>query len=185
MREQSISALVMHFKVLQAKVLTFFASCLCICLMCCTTHAGAGVLIDRIIASVNDSAITLSEFRERLAAVRTALPKATEDEVLQSMINGILILDKARQMRLEARNADDLIAEYINVRIRAGVLIRDEEIDRYFQEHRSEFGKQMNSTTRAQIEELLTEQEVNRALEKHLKELRSGAAISIQLEATK
>lgn len=156
--------------------------CLCWIMIFVNTLAYANDLLDRVVASVNDTAITMSEFRERLSAVRKTVPKATEDEVLQSMINGLLILDKARQMRLEAKRADDLIAEYINMKIRAAILIRDEEIERYYREHQLEFGKEQIGAVRLKIEELLTEQEVNRVLEKHLKELREGADITIQQE---
>lgn len=151
------------------------------CVLFSPSSVHAGEVIDRVVASVNTTAITLSEFRERLAVVRRTLPGATEEEVLNSMINGVLMLEKARQMRLEGKNADDLIAEYVNIRIRSSVLIRDDEIDRYISQHQSELAQNRNAAVRAKVEELLTEQEVNRELEKHLRELRDGADIMIQL----
>lgn len=169
----------MHSKFLCAIVL---AGCL---LIAHPAISHADPVIDRVVASVNDTAITLSEFQERLRAVRSTMPSASPEEVINGMINGMLMLEKARQMRLEGKTGDDLIAEYVNIKIRAAVLIRDDEIDRYIQQHESELGKQSGSAIRARVEELLTEKEVNRMLEEHIRDLREGAAISIQLEATK
>lgn len=153
------------------------------CILLWPAFAVCQELVDRVVASVGTTAITLSEFRERYAALKAKQPDTTEEKAINSMINGILLLEKARQMRLEGKNADDLIAEYINVKIRAAILIRDEEIDRYLSEHRLKPGAQENASFRAKVEELLTEKEVNKALEKHLKELREAADVRIQLSA--
>jgi len=154
---------------------------LVVCILLRPAFAVCQELVDRIVASVGTTAITLSEFQERFAALKGNHPDTTEEEAVNSMINGVLLLEKARQMRLEGKNADDLIAEYINVKIRAAILIRDEEIDRYLSEHRLKPRAQENASVRAKVEELLTEKEVNKALDKHLKELRETADIRIQL----
>lgn len=156
---------------------------LIVCILLWPAFAVCQELVDRVVASVGTTAITLSEFQERFTALKGKHPDTTEEEAVNSMINGVLLLEKARQMRLEGKNADDLIAEYINVKIRAAILIRDEEIDRYLIEHRLKPGAQENASVRAKVEELLTEKEVNKALEKHLKELREAADVRIQLSA--
>lgn len=161
--------------------LTLQAVSLVVCLLLWPAFAACQELADRVVASVGTTAITLSEFQERFAALKAKQPDTSEEAAINSMINGILLLEKARQMRLEGKHADDLIAEYINVKIRAAILIRDEEIDRYLSEHRLKPGTQENASVRTKVEELLTEKEVNKALEKHLKELREAADIRIQL----
>jgi hypothetical protein len=160
--------------------LALLAVLLIVCTLLWPVSGACQELVDRVVASVGTTAITLSEFQERFAALKAEHPDTTEEAAINSMINGILLLEKARQMRLEGKSADDLIAEYINVKIRAAVLIRDEEIDRYLSDHRLKPGSQENASVRAKVEELLTEQEVNKALERHLKELRDGADIRIQ-----
>jgi len=140
-----------------------------------------GELIDRVVASVGTTAITLSEFQQRLALLREKQPSITEDEVINSMINGLLLLEKARQLRIEGKNSDDLIAEYVNLKIRSAILIRDEQIDNYLRDHHQQLGVRNDSSVREKVEELLIEQEFNKALEKHIKELRETADIRIQL----
>jgi len=156
---------------------------LVVCVLLWPAFAACQELVDRVVASVGTTAITLSEFQERFAALKGKQPDMNEEEAVNTMINGVLLLEKARQLRLEGKSADDLIAEYINVKIRAAILIRDEEIDRYLSEHSIKPSAQENASVRAKVEELLTEQEVTRSLQKHLKELRESADIRIQLSA--
>ncbi len=138
-------------------------------------------LIDRIVAYVDDQAITYSEFRDRYARMKEAVPGITEDEAVNSMINTLLLLDQARQMRLEAVSDDDLVKEYVDIKIKSGVFIKEEVLVDYYNKHKEEFRGRDYLTVREIIEKYLTELETNKRLKEHLGELRKKTNIVIQL----
>ncbi len=172
--EPCISALAMRFKT----VLRVIAALAFGVTAVSAAHAGSEV-IDRIVASVNNTAITLSELRERHAAMKNTLPSMTEHEVLQSMINAQLLLEKARHMRVEGSSPDELIATYIDLKIRAFIVVREDAIRGYYQDNRDKLGGNDYRLVRDEIEKYLTEQEANRLLQQHIESLRAGADITV------
>ena len=64
----------------------------------------------------------------------------TEEEAVNSMINNLLLLEQAHKMRLEASTDDDLVKEYIEIRIKSRVFIKEEQVAAYYAGHRTEFG---------------------------------------------
>jgi hypothetical protein len=140
------------------------------------------VLIDRVIAYVDDRAITYSELNERYAILKKAAPGITKEETLNSMINALLMLQKAKKMRLEASTEDDLIKEYLNVTIRSRIAVSEDKLLEYYNKNRSEFKGKEFIEVKGEIEKYLTELETNARLKEHLKELRAGANIVIQLK---
>lgn len=138
-------------------------------------------VVDRVIASVDDTAITLSEFEEQYATVAKKLKEVVGDEVLNSMINSLLLLNEAKKMRLEAPTKDEIVRDYIDIRIKAPIVIREEEIEAFYRAHADEFGGKEYIAVRDEIESYLFELETNRQLKKHLEELRRQAEIVIQL----
>ncbi len=142
------------------------------------SHAGSEV-IDRVVASVNNTAITLSELRDKHAAMKKAMPSMTERETLQSMINAQLLLEKARHMRIEGNSPDELIATYIDLKIRSSIVVQEDEVRGFYRDNRDKFGGNDYRQVRDEIEKYLTEQETNRLLQKHIESLRTGADITV------
>ena len=160
---------------------------LIILLMICLHAASVGsvcsaALIDRIVAYVDDHAITLSEFQSKFEKLRKMLPNVTEEEAVNSMINNILLLRQAHRMRLEAASEDDLVKEYIDVRIRSRVFIKEEQLTAYYSEHKKELDGKDYLSVRDDIEKYLSELEINRQLKELLQELRKESNIVVQLK---
>jgi isopentenyl diphosphate isomerase/L-lactate dehydrogenase-like FMN-dependent dehydrogenase len=139
-------------------------------------------LIDRVIAYVDDRAITYSEFEERYKKIRQAVPDITEEEALNSMVNALLLLQRAKKMRLEAPNEDDLIKEYLDITIKSRIVLKEEKMLEYYNNNRHSFGDREFSAVRPEIEKYMLELETNMQLKEHLKELRRQSNIVIQLK---
>lgn len=142
----------------------------------------AADLIDRVVAFVDDHAITYSEFKQKYDQMKQAVPGITEQEVANAMINNILIIQQARKIRIEAKSDDDLIKEYIDVRIKSRIYIKEEQLAAYYAAHKGEFHGKDYLAVRDEIEKYLTELELNRQLKDHIEELRSKSNIVIQLK---
>jgi len=142
-------------------------------------------MVDRIVATINDQAITLSELEDKYAAMRKIVPSMTEQGALNSMINSALLLEKARQMKLEGKTPDDLIAAYIDLRIRGSVIVREDDVEKFYRDNRQDFAGKSYESVHDQIERYLVEEETTRLLKKHLEELRAAADITILLSDTK
>jgi len=140
-----------------------------------------GRLVDRVVASINDDAITLREFRSYYDSVRVVTPDITEGEGIQTLINRRLILHDAERMNLEGRTKDEKIQRYISIRIRSFVKIRQEEIREFYNEHAGRFRGLSLEDVSDKIERLLIEREVNRRLREHLNKLRRKAYIRVNL----
>lgn len=181
-----ISALGMHFKrfqiancKLQISKIIYFAFCI-FYFAFCTRGAGAEV-IDRVMAYVDDSAITLSEFRDNYARMKETMKTMTEEEAINSMINRQLLLKEAKKMRLEAPTKDDLLKDYVDIKIRASIVISERDVESFFTGHPDEFRGKDLASVRDEIEKYLFEIEVNKQLKKHIEDLRSHSEIRIQL----
>jgi hypothetical protein len=138
-------------------------------------------LIDRVIAYVDDHAITYSEFREKFESMREVVPDITEEEAVNSMINTLLLLDQARKMRFEAASDDDLVKEYVDIKIQSRVFIKEDQLKEYYNNHKGEFGEKDFLAVHDTIEKYLLEVETNKQLKEHLEELRGKSNIVIQL----
>lgn len=139
-------------------------------------------LLDRVVAYVDDHAITYSEFNERFEKLKEVVPGITEEEAVNSMINTYLLLQQARRMRLEAASDDDLVKEYIDISVKSRVFIKEETLMNYYETHKADFGGKDYPAVRDQIEKYLTELETNKKLKEHIEELRKKANIVIQLK---
>ena len=152
------------------------------CLIAGNSHAET---LERVVAYVNNTAITLTEFRKEAQRTRKTLDKASDSEIINSMINRILLLQEAKQMRLEAPDDDKLIQEYIDIKIKSGIIIREEDIERFYNENRDRFKGQNYLGVRDQIEKYLSELETNKRLKDQIEELRAKSDIKIQLTPSK
>ncbi len=140
-----------------------------------------GGIKDRVVAFVDNTAITLSELEERYAKTAEVSPGITRDEVLNTMVNRLLLLREAKKMRLEAPSEDELLKEYIDLKIRAFIKIKEEELIDFYKEHISDFHGRRFEDVREGIEDYLIEKELNERLKIHISELRGKAYIKIQL----
>lgn len=139
-------------------------------------------LIDRVVAFVDEEAITLSEFRSQYDNIRELSPDVTREEVIQTIINRKLLLREARKYRIEGPNDEEVMKEYIDLKVRAFIRVNETEIQRFYKEHIDRFeGKQFDAV-RDDIEMYLTEKKVNERLKETLDRLKKDAYIKIQLD---
>ena len=159
------------FFMLFVTLLLFFA-------FCPSLFAG---IKDRVVAFVGNDAITLSELEKTFTDTLRITPNVTRDEVLNTMVNRLLLLREAKKIRLEAPSEDELFREYIDMKIRAFIRIREEELTEFYEKHLSDFqGKEFESA-REEIENYLIENQLNQRLKSHINELREKTCIKIQL----
>ena len=158
------------------------------CFLCFTLCAllsapvSFAVIKDRVIASVGDQAITMSELDEQYRNTVKISPDITVEEVLDTMINRILILREARKYRIEAASLEQVMHEYIDLKIRAFIRVGENDIEQFFQENRDKFAGREFEDVRDEIDTYLTEKELNARLKETLKELRRDAYIRVFLK---
>jgi hypothetical protein len=137
---------------------------------------------DRVVAFVDNIAITLSEFEEEYSKSLKATPGATKEEVLNAMVNRVLLLREAKKIKLEEPTDDALLREYIDLKLRTFVKIKEKDVLDFYKNHNEDFqGKELD-IVREEIENYLLEAELNHLLKAHIEELRKKAYIRIQLE---
>ena len=157
------------------------------CFLLITYHfslvtASYAELIDRVVAFVDDRAITLREFEELYEKNRKVKPDISRAEVLNTYINRIVLLKEARKLKVEAKTDDELINEYIELKVRSLIRIKEDAVKEFYNSHLSEFKGAVYEEVREKIEEYLTEQEINNQLKMHIEELRARAYIKIVMK---
>lgn len=145
-------------------------------------HSSGAEIFDRVVAFVNNRAITLSELQDQYRNTLKVVPDATEKEVLNTMINRILLLDEAKKYRIVAPTEDEMVKQYIDLKVRAFVTVGEQEADAFYENNRERFGGKGYEDVRGEIEKYLTEKKVNERLKETLAELRKKAFIKIQLK---
>jgi len=146
--------------------------------LCCLLHAE---IRDRVVAFVDNSAITLSELEMTYADTLKLTPNVTKDEVLNTMINKLLLLREARKIGLETPSEDKLLQEYIDLKIRAFIKIKEKELLDFYNNHINDFQGKEFETVREDIENYLIENELNPRLKAHISELKGKVCVKIQL----
>jgi hypothetical protein len=135
---------------------------------------------DRVVAFVDNTAITLSDLEMKYTETLKATPNITKEEVLNTMVNRTLLLREAKRFRLEAPSEEEQLKEYIDLKIRAFIRIRDQAITDFYQQHLIDFqGKELDEV-RDQIETYLVENELNQRLKSHIDELRGKSCVKVQ-----
>ncbi len=152
------------------------------CVLCCLVSAVSAEVIDRVVAFVGNEAITLSELKDMHEEMRTLSPDITPREVLTTMINRALLTREARNLGLEAPNEDTLIEEYIDLKFRTVIKIRESEIREAYEENREEFRDRPYDEVKESIEAYLMEKEINYRIRRHLEDLKENAFIKILLK---
>jgi hypothetical protein len=159
------------FITLSVILLLLFAPC----------HLLSAEIRDRVVAFVGNNAITLSELEVKYEETLKITPDITRDEVLNTMINRLLLVEEAKKIKLEAPSEDELLRNYIDLRIRAFIRIKEEEIKDFYKKHIDEFQGKEFDAVRDEIENYLTEKALNERLKIYINELREKACIKIQL----
>jgi len=136
---------------------------------------------DRVVAYVDNDAITLSEIEERYSSALQITPDITREEVLHTMVNRLLLLREARKIKLEALTEDALLQEYIDLKIRAFIRVNEEDIVNFYEEHIEDFQEKDMETVRDDIENVLIEKALNEHLKSHIDELKERSCVKIQL----
>ena len=142
-------------------------------------------IFDRVVAFVNDQAITLSELQEQYGNAKKLAPDMTEEEVLNTMINRLLLLSEAKKYSIEAPTKEEMLNEYIDLKVRAFITISEKDIEVFYAANEDKFIGKDFEDVREEIEKYLTEKELNTKLKEALKELRKKAYIKIQLKPDK
>ena len=138
-------------------------------------------IFDRVVAFVNDQAITLSELQEQYGNAKKLTPDITEEEVLNTMINRLLLLSEAKKYSIEAPSTEEILNEYIDLKVRAFIRVSEKDIEAFYTDNKDKFIGKDFEDVREEIEKYFTEKELNTRLKELLKELRKNAYIKIQL----
>ncbi|MBF0337741.1 MAG: hypothetical protein HQL05_07900 [Nitrospirae bacterium] len=133
------------------------------------------ILADRVVAFVDETAITLSEFNR----FHKTTPETTKDQAIRVMINRLLLKKEALKFKLTGTD-DELIQQYIDLKIKSLVIIKNEDIERFYKEHKGDFKGTEIEDVREDIENLLIGEEVNKRLDSSLQELAEKAYVRIQ-----
>jgi ribosomal protein S13 len=173
-----ISALGMRFRN-STRQLTFVA--LAIWMLFAQNSAFGAEIRDRVVAFVDAQAITLSELEMKFTESRKVKADIIKEEVLNTMINRVLLLREAKKIRLEAPSEEELLKEYIDMKIRALIRVKEEEIHDFYGKHIDNFeGKELEDV-RDNIENYLIEYDLNERLKSHINELKEKTCVRIQL----
>ena len=136
---------------------------------------------DRVVAFVDNEAITLSEFQEQKHNTARLLPGVTDDEVINTMINRKLILREAKKYRIEGPAEEDIMRDFVDLKVRAFIKVGEQDIEDFFRQNIDKFEGKTFEIVRDEIEKYLTEKEVNKMLKKVISDLRKSVYIKIQL----
>ena len=139
-------------------------------------------LSDRVIAFVDDHAITLSELEESYKAASALSGSITREEVLNTMINRVILLKEAKKYRIEAPTIDEVLKEYIDLKIRAFIRVNDADIEKFYNANILNFQGKSYEDVRDEIDMFLTEKLLNERLKESLNELRKKAYIRMYLD---
>lgn len=172
----------MHFKYHISNCKWFLGVCLSLFTFHFSLFTAYGY-VDRVVAFVDDEAITLSELDQRFEDIQKLSPVSNKDQVLDSLINRKILLREAKKYRIEAPTEDEIINEYIDLKIRAYIRVLEADIENFYRDNIEQFSGKSLGDVRDEIETYLTEKEINERLNNELIKLREGSYIKIQLHA--
>jgi len=144
--------------------------------------AALSAVIDRVVAFVNDEAVLLSDLSAACEKARPMAPDIKREEVLQTLINRRLLLIEAKKLFPELGDEDRMLKEYIDLKVRAFIIVPEREQKAFYEQNREEFKGAEFEDVREQIDLLLAEREVNRKLQSHIESLKANAHIKVFLE---
>lgn len=143
------------------------------------TSLSCAVITDGVAAFVDDQAITQSELMDQYESARKLTPDITLEQVVNTMINRVLIVREAGRSRIEAPSEDEIMRDFIDLKVRAFIKLGETEIEEFYKKNKDRFAGKDYEEVRNEIEKYLTESELNEKLKETLKELRKKAYIKI------
>lgn len=146
-----------------------------------TVHAFSE-FTDRVVAFVDNQAITLSEFQHQKQNTAKILPGVTDDEVINTMINRKLILREAKKYRIEGPTEEDIMRDFIDLKVKAFIRVGEQDIEDFYRQNTDKFEGKAFDLVRDEIETYLTEKELNEMLKKIISDLRKSVYVKIQLD---
>lgn len=160
---------------------TFGHIIIAIALLCAPalSSTGRGETIDRVIAYINDNAITMRELNATHSEELKKHPGQTREQTLESMINSQLIIIEAKKLRISAETDPELIQKYLSLKVRSLVYVKDSEIMDYYQKHMEDFQGLRYRNTKERIRQYLGELKFNSLIKEQLEKLRQAAVIRI------
>jgi hypothetical protein len=138
-----------------------------------------GETIDRVVAYIDHIAITRRELDAQHAKELSLHPSRTRRQTLEAMINTTLMLRDARRLRLGANDDAELLEKYLDLKVRALVLVTDKDIGIYYNENRERMGNRSLRAVKPEIRAYLEELKYNRTLKEHIARLRVSVLIEI------
>ncbi|MBN2653802.1 MAG: hypothetical protein JXR79_01625 [Nitrospirae bacterium] len=140
------------------------------------------MIIDRVVAVVNGVPVVRSEFLKNYEKIKERSPSITKAEALQSVINRMLVYQEAKEMRLDETNPDNMIKEYFDIKVESGIIIREEEIQDFYNKNSKEFGGKEYMAVHDEIERYLYELNKNKKIKELINTLRMQSDIRVRLE---
>lgn len=142
------------------------------------TEICESVLINRVIAYVDDQAITLRDFIKFKREIIKKIPDISNKEILELMINRKLLLKRAKELFLEG-DEEELLNNYIDLKIKSQVIVTENQIREYYEKNKDILGSESYYSIRDQIEKYLFEKEFNRKLKEFIQELKNSSEVKI------
>lgn len=136
-------------------------------------------VVDKVVAFVDDYAITLRELDAAVERASTRQRQLTRSDVLEAMIDHYLLLREARRAHLDYDDEDKAISEYLSIKIRSAIRIREDNIREYYNTNLIDYRGRSYDQARDEIEDLMIEKEFQVKLKIQLKELRDWSRIKI------
>jgi hypothetical protein len=131
------------------------------------------------VAYVEDTAITLSELNSNYEKSKAIMDNISKNDVMDSMINQVLLLREARKMRIDSKDKAALLKDYIDLRIKATIYIKESQTETFYNANQSNFGGKPYLAVKDDIERYLFEKEINERLRSHLNNLRVETEVQI------
>lgn len=141
-----------------------------------------GDVVDRVVAFIDDTSITLSELEQSWRETLKLTPDVTRQEVLETIINRHLLLREARRLRFRGRDDQAMLDHYIDMKIKAFITISDDEVRKFYNENRASISGVPFDEIRDEIEKYLRERKTNQRLRQHIMELREKVYIKVMLD---
>lgn len=145
-------------------------------------------LVERIVATVNDEVILLSEYKAVMLHAKDSGKEVTPEEVIDGMIDKHLLLEQARKFSFVRDAAagpsttENIIDIYIDKRIRALLYIPFRDIETYYYINYERYDDKELYNVKSEIEEYLLNRMLQIKILEHIDELRENARIRVQLD---
>lgn len=135
-------------------------------------------IINKVIAYVDDEAITLKDFIKFKDKITKTLPEITNEEIVEILINRKLLSKKGKELFFEG-DEEAIINNYIEFKVKSKIIITDSQIRDYYEKNKKIIGQESFTSLREQIEKYLFEKELNEKLKKLIQELKNEYDIKV------